>query len=280
MAENEKHDEHSEDGHGGGGHGGGGHGGGGHEEHEGAPEWLISFADNVALMMGFFVILLAMNMAKKTAGGIGGEAKMGGAPNTDLDFVIAIRQAFNPIDMDSDNPAEASLRKRILERAAEAERSRQPEEPGKGKESQAIRPTDLSSLGGTVPFDDNADSLSASARGVAEVIASKLIGQRFMIEVRGHSSPSETMRQAERGIALSHSRALAVARVLVAQGIRWDQIRIVACGDNERKVARSYDEADKQNQRVDVIPTGDPAPDVARPEAPNEASAGPARHDE
>ncbi|MCL4212087.1 MAG: hypothetical protein KJZ68_15650, partial [Phycisphaerales bacterium] len=45
-----------------GGHGHG-HGGGGHEEgHEGAPEWLISFADMVMLMMGFFVILFALNV--------------------------------------------------------------------------------------------------------------------------------------------------------------------------------------------------------------------------
>src|SRR6185295_16371327 len=97
----ETHEKHGEGeghgggggGHGGGGHGGGGHGGGGgHEEgHEGAPEWLISFADNVALIMGFFVILLAMNMAKKTAGGIGGEANMGGHPNeanSMIDFAI------------------------------------------------------------------------------------------------------------------------------------------------------------------------------------------------
>ena len=93
----DKSAEHGEGGaHKGGGHGGGhGHGGGGHEEHhEGAPEWLISFADNVALMMGFFVILLAMNMAKQTVGGIGGEAQMGGNPNqanTMIDFAIAVR---------------------------------------------------------------------------------------------------------------------------------------------------------------------------------------------
>ena len=38
--------------------------GGGHdEEHEGAPEWLISFADMVMLIMGFFVILFALNMS-------------------------------------------------------------------------------------------------------------------------------------------------------------------------------------------------------------------------
>src|ERR1051325_10394638 len=130
MAEQEKHEEGAESGHGG--HGGGGHGGGGHEEHhEGAPEWLISFADNVALMMGFFVILLAMNMAHKTVGGGGKRGSGGGAD--DIDFVLAIRQAFNPIDMTSENPTEAPLRKRLRERATEGERSKQPEEPGKGK---------------------------------------------------------------------------------------------------------------------------------------------------
>src|SRR5215468_7173106 len=114
MADHDEKDHGASEGHGGGGHGGhGGHGGSAHEEHEGAPEWLISFADNVALMMGFFVILLAMNMAKKTAGGIGGEAKMG----AELDFVLAIRQAFNPIDMSSENPAEEALRRRVREKA-------------------------------------------------------------------------------------------------------------------------------------------------------------------
>src|SRR5436190_2087186 len=110
MAEHEEHkDEHGGGSHGGGGHGGG-HGGGGHAEgeHEGAPEWLISFADNVALMMGFFVILLAMNLKKPTAGGIGGEGQNGGPPSEQMiDFVIAMRQSFHtPFDLNSDEPAE------------------------------------------------------------------------------------------------------------------------------------------------------------------------------
>ena len=48
----DEHDKHS------GGHVGG-HGGGGHDEEEeaGAPEWLISFADMVMLLMGFFVMI-------------------------------------------------------------------------------------------------------------------------------------------------------------------------------------------------------------------------------
>lgn len=270
MADHEKHDEGSEGGHaghGGGGHGGG-HGGGAHEEHEGAPEWLISFADNVALMMGFFVILLAMNMAKKTAGGIGGESRMG---RGDLDFVIAIRQAFNPIDMSSDNPTEEPLRRRIREKAEEAQRSRQPEDPGKGRESSAIRDTQLSTLGGTVQFEDDSSALTPGQTQRAQAIAEKLKGIRFIIEVRGHASPSETLRQPEKGMSLGYSRSLAVARVLVAQGVKWEQIRIVACGDNERKVPRIYDqEADRENQRVNIVPTGEPVPDYA---GPNEVKA-------
>src|SRR5262245_35934857 len=94
-----EHSEHTEHGKSGGGHHGGGggghhhHGGGGHGdgEHEGAPEWLISFADNVMLMMGLFVIMLAMNMAKETMGGIGGEEEFGGAPTAEMaDFVLPI----------------------------------------------------------------------------------------------------------------------------------------------------------------------------------------------
>src|SRR5215831_6049600 len=100
----DNHDEHegSGGGHSGGGHShshGGSHGGGHEEAHEGAPEWLISFADNVALMMGFFVIMLAMYMAKRTAGGIGGTEAMGGT--REMDFVLALREAFNPINLDS-----------------------------------------------------------------------------------------------------------------------------------------------------------------------------------
>jgi len=273
VAETEKQNEGGEESHGGGGHSGGhggGHGGGGHEEHEGAPEWLISFADNVALMMGFFVILLAMNMAKKTAGGIGGEEKMGGSPQ-DIDFVLAIRQAFNPIDMDSTNPAEAPLRKRLREKASEGERSRQPEDPGKGKESNAIRPTDLSTLGGTIEFDDNSTTLSSKGQARVEEIAQKIKGLRFFIEVRGHASPSETYRQAEKGMALGYARALTVARVLAAQGVPWEQVRLVACGDNERTVGRVYDDSDRLNQRVNIVPTNEPAQDYSQPQSDDKA---------
>jgi flagellar motor protein MotB len=256
--------EHEEHGSGGGGHGGGGAhgGGGGHEEHEGAPEWLISFADNVALMMGFFVILLAMNMKEPTSGGIGGKEKNGGAPSSDrmMELALGIRQAFHS-ELDPSNPEDAQLI-RYKKRKTEGGQSQQPEDPGAGREHQTVIPTERSSLGGVVPFEDDAESLSASGRRRAQEIGLKLRGMRFIIEVRGHASPSETGRDWVKGEALSHARALAVATALAAEGVLPTQMRIAACGDNERNVARDYDrDNDRMNQRVEVIVTNDQMPD-------------------
>ena len=267
MAE-EKHDEHDEHGgggggHGGGGHGGSGHGGGAHEEHEGAPEWLISFADNVALLMGFFVILLAMNMAKPKTGGFGGENQNPSQEDMDMvDAVISIRAAFhNPVDMTSDDPNEAPLRNRIRERAEG--RSRQPAESGDAQEAQAIRPTQLSSLGGFVPFENESVSLTATARGRTEAMAAPLVGLRWIIEVRGHASPSETFQDPQKAITLSYRRALAVAEILMARGVSSHQVRIVAAGDSERKLEGSFDRAsDAVNQRAEVVVTETPFEDA------------------
>lgn len=246
---------------GGGGHGAGagGHGGGEHEE-SGAPEWLISFADNVALLMGFFVILLAMNMKEPTAGGIGGKEKNGGAPPSarEMDVIIGIREAFNqPINMDSDNPAEARLAARKRERAL-AGQSLQPEEPGEGRESQVKIPTQMSALGGTVPFEDDAEVLTDAARDRAERIGVKLKGINYVIDIRGHASPSEAQRDPEKANNLSHRRAMAVARVLHSQGLTWEQMRLSSAGSADSHTDREYDrEANRVNQRVEVIVTAD-----------------------
>jgi len=58
-------------------------------------------------MMGFFVILLAMNMAKQTTGGIGGEGKYPSDEESPVmqDFAIAVRAGFgNPVDLESNDP--------------------------------------------------------------------------------------------------------------------------------------------------------------------------------
>lgn len=263
MAE-EGHGEHEEGGHskghGGGGHGGG-HGGGGHEEHEGVPEWMVSFADNTALMMGLFVILLAMNMGPKAKSVMGGEPSdkaseaAASANNEMLDFVIGLRESFhNPVDMGSNNPRDAGLRKRMMERAGEENNAVSPSD--NNKKGGAVRPSDYNDVGASVSFDDGSALMTALARNTIVDVAKKLADSRYVVEVRGHASPFETFMNVEKGLALSYERALTVSREMATQGVKWSQIRVVACGDNERVVGRTFDRAkDAANQRVEVILT-------------------------
>ncbi len=250
--------------HGGGGHGGG-HGGGGgaaHEEHEGAPEWLISFADNVALLMGFFVILLAMNMKEPTSGGIGGKDEFGQEPNDQLlDMVISIRSAFhNPVDVNSTDPRDLPMIRRILERGGKSD-SNDPGALGDKSKVQTVRPGDYYSPTGSVNFDDGVSRLSPEAEAALRIVAGQVRGGRSIIEVRGHASAAEAFRNIEGAYRLSYERALAAARVLADEGVSWDVLRVVACADGDRIQQTAYDASGhRANQRAEVIVTHEQAP--------------------
>lgn len=250
----------------GGKHSGGGHSGGGHEEHEGAPEWLISFADNVTLMMGFFVIMLAFSMGPKG----GGETKgpeSGGPPSqpTFLDAVVAIRGAFNnPVDLGSMDPNDETLIRHILKRRGQGI-SEQYGPEGKEHDVQSLPPSKFSSLCGVVPFDRGSAVLSASAARALDSLASHAEGLRFMVDIRGHVSADEAHEDDEHNVRLSFDRALAVAEALVERGFDWRQLHLVSCADNDRVQPIAYDEAGHQrNRRVEII-----LMDKVMPDAPS-----------
>jgi flagellar motor protein MotB len=247
-----------------GGHGGGHrpHGGGHEEGHEGAPEWLISFADNVMLQMGFFVILLALNLKEPTTGGVGGKDGEGSPPATILDAAIAIREAFNnPVDLSSTDPNDFALVQRILERKRNGQTS-QPGPMGDRQDMQSIRPSDYIAPNGLVPFEDGSVELTAAGRQAAAGAAKELAGQLFVVEVRGHASAAESAISDDRGMFLSYRRALAAARVLEEHGVKWRQIRVVAMGDTSRITPRAADRAGhRSNQRVEIFQTEDLMPD-------------------
>lgn len=270
--EHAQHEGHAEsEGHGHAGHAGGGHaghGGGAHEEHEGAPEWLISFADNVALLMGFFVILLAMNMKEPQTGGIGGKDAQGGAPYPQdprmLDMILSIRSAFNnPVSIDSTSPQDAALVKRLKDKKAKPTGKANVDAPlGDKREVQSVRPSTYKKVGAMVAFGDGSASISSEGVKAVTDIATKVRGKKWVIEVRGNASAAETFRNTARGYQLSYERAMAVAEVLVSNGVGWDQVRVVSCGDGDRVVPLAYSAAEhRPNQRAEVVITDDVVPD-------------------
>lgn len=266
---------HGDGGGGGGGHHGGHGGGGGHAEgeHEGAPEWLISFADNVMLQMGFFVILLAMNMGPKGAGSSDqrSDASAQGAQSTQMvDFVIAVREAFNNgISMTSSRPEEQQFIKRMKEK--KGGQANADGVSGKHHLQQSIKPSDFERINAVVSFDDKSTIISADGRATIAEFAQKQRDQRWIVEVRGHTSPFESMRNSQRAMDLSYQRAYAVAQAMVESGMNWNAIRVVACGENDKRVGRTFDRSrDRTNQRVEIIVTDSPiaADEYAKPDEP------------
>ncbi|MDX2114710.1 MAG: OmpA family protein [Planctomycetota bacterium] len=262
-------------------HGGHGGGHGKHEEHEeGVPEWVVSFADNALLQMGFFVILLAMNMkpASSGAGGAPADNKQSdvGVPvaNTMLiDGAIAIREAFNnPVDMNSSSPHDAPLVRRIQQKREGESRVDGP--PGDKQDVQSVRPTDYHRIGGLVSFEENRSIIDAAGKRTAADVAKELKGRRSIVEVRGHTSLAEAQDPQDRGMALSFERALAVAQLLRTSGIEWEQLRLIACGAGDRvaPIARNSTEQ-RSNQRVEIIVTDEQLPPdpYAKEAAPGKA---------
>ena len=238
-----------------GGHGGG-HGGS-HEEHEGAPEWLISVADMDRLMMGFFVIMFALNSQPKggNAGG-GGEQSEGVANEPDIiDFAIAVRRAFhNEVDLSSTDPKDQLLIQRILsERYKGTGESKDEGTEGADKNVKSVRPGEHYGQGTHVTFQPKLADLSDEANNTLDSLARKYKGQSTVIEVRGHVGAAEAYGRPEEAMTLSINRALAAAKRLAAGGIDWWRIRVEAAGTGERVESAPMDAAaDARNARVEV----------------------------
>ena len=284
QGQSQGHGGHGDEGHGKkhrGGHGGHG-GGGGHAEgeHEGAPEWLISFADMVMLMMGFFVILFALNAQPKggNAGG-GGEQSEGVANEPDIvDFAIAVRREFhNDVDLSSTDPRDQLLIQRILaERYKGAGEAREPGTKGREKDVQSVRPSDHFGRGSMVPFARGSALVSEAAAKSLDELAALYRGQSTVIEVRGHVGASERNESPEDAMLLATDRALAAAKRLAAGGIEWWRLRVVAAGSGERVEAMPEDAAaDARNARVEIRVLDE----IAAPRAPQRAMAGEGRTD-
>lgn len=242
----------------------------GHPEyHEGAPEWLISFADMVMLMMGFFVILFALNFTPKQSAAQSQSPDDGSEqqPTPDMiDFAIAVRKAFNnEVDLASTNPKDKPLIDRILARQSGAGEARDEGEAGREREVRSIRPAPRFGTGASVIFADQSAELTAEDAQMLASLARNLRGLQSVIEVRGHASASEAFREPERAMRLGFERGFAVAEILAREGVQWRRLRVTSEGDHDRVAPFPRDPADdRRNARAEILVldqvAGDPIP--------------------
>lgn len=236
-------------------HGTIGHGGHEEEEESGAPEWLISFADMVMLLMGFFVILFALNVQPKGGNpGGGGDESEGVATQPqeiDPEFIEAVRRAFhNPLN--PDNPEDAELLDQIALRGAGNANS----EGVAGAERDVRSPRDIDYFGEAVdvPFDRHGTDVSESSEKLVREFAARHQGRQNVIEIRGHADEVEAFKAPEKAMQIALARATEVAKRLSAAGIEWARIRITASGTTEpRRIDRGGDLNPGENARVELL---------------------------
>lgn len=241
-----------------------------HPEHEHEEGWIVSFADNVLLMMGFFVILLAMNMGPKgESDSPPGET----AQDRLLDVAIAVREAFNnPLSLDSIAPEDRPLIRRMRQRMTQGEaRTRGPD--GENHSPQTVRPSDWAGDGGYVQFADKSSQLDDDARRTIAQLAERIAGLRVMVEVRGHASRWESWHDTKKARDLAYERAWAAGLELVERGVKWEQIRLVSSGDSAPSLARARTaEEGRTNQRVEILMINETVP--SDPYSEEEAAPG------
>jgi outer membrane protein OmpA-like peptidoglycan-associated protein len=180
--------------------------------------------------------------------------------------------------MNSQDPSDQLLVQRIKKRQEDSGHGRRTGVQGNQDQVQAIRPSDYYTDGGVVAFRKDSTSLTDSARDVCKTIAGNLKGRNFIIEVRGHASALEAMRDPRKAYAISYERALAVATALYEDGIKWDLMRVVGAGDFDRITPIAYDAAaHSTNQRVEVLVTREVRPDDPYMQDIDAGSASPKR---
>jgi flagellar motor protein MotB len=240
-----------------------------HPEHEHEEGWIVSFADNVLLMMGFFVILFALNVQPKGGNpGGGGEESEGVAEEPDfVDFAISVRKAFHTLDdLDPNKPEDQKLIQRMEQQQGAGE-SRDDGAKGNDRNVKSVRDTNHFGKGTMVNFALRSTTLDEAAGVTLTEFAKKHRGRDSVIEIRGHASFAEGYKKSEEAMTIGFDRAMAAARALEAGGIPWHRLRVVSAGDNERAEAfPGEDETDARNARVEVRVTNE----VAAPLTPTE----------
>jgi chemotaxis protein MotB len=220
------------------------------EEEAGVPDWVLTFGDMMSLLLTFFVLLFSMSEIKKdeSVALIESLHRQFGNETAALSFVPgrlpATPSALNKL---------ASLgRARLKDLMRGGDKVQAP--VGDHPRVMAVRPSEDSTRGGVVYFDEGSSELTEPERKTLRGIADLIGGKPQMIEVRGHTStrPLSPDSPYRNHWDLAYARASEVMQYLVRLGINPKRIRISVAAENE-PVHLGYDEVlQKKNARVEI----------------------------
>lgn len=239
----------------------------------GTPAWVLTYADLMSLLLGFFILLVSMS-----------EIKDKGRFESVAEHV---REAFGMRGGGGSLPTETDPSLSLIERLEALElhqRNKGPQNEGNaqdpgmiGREQSVTRVREglLFAVGGRVTFaPGSADLTEEGRRQLRRVVElHKLRGTNNVIELRGHASPTELAGQDGRYgdlWDLSFARAKAAEAYLTSKevGLRPERFRLTANGDREPLVNRAYTAMEQEpNRRVEMIVSESLVSEFVQPEA-------------
>jgi chemotaxis protein MotB len=235
------------------------------EPREGAPEWMVSYADMITIMMAFFVVMYASAGAVSTgkergektgqgaqpladARGSAGEGRQGIAGKNDADPKLAkvidsLHWRFGPewtiANCWKGGPPQ-------LRQGGDGTVLRAPGNRNRGKpafgqigddaaRARGPRPGDAILAGGRVFFDEFSSDLAEEQQQRLRRVAEDMAGKLQKIELRGHTSrralpPGSPYRD---HWDLAYDRCRKVREFLIGQGIDPRRIRLAVAANNE-----------------------------------------------
>ncbi|MBG80492.1 MAG: hypothetical protein CMJ39_07280 [Phycisphaerae bacterium] len=226
-------------------------------QREGSPAWIVTFADMMALLLCFFILLQMFSELKRdreyqrvvsaVKAAFGFTGQVGIMPTEDvpllsmvqaLDTVTSRRDEVEPNRSHIEDPGASGPRPRV----------------------RNVREGLQFTVGGPAMFGGGSAELTAEGVQVIEELVPLLAGRRNRIVLRGHAAnkylpPNSPWQNLDE---LSYHRAVAVRRILVDAGIEDRFLRLEAVGTREPINPKAYREAElADHRRVDIVLTED-----------------------
>jgi chemotaxis protein MotB len=242
---------------------------------EGLPEWIMSYADMITILMAFFVVMYSMaptghaterqeavmkSLREQFGPHWHGVTALGPGPYVERDSPLAKLQTAGSREKGNSKKGVGSKKLRPIE-------NRQP---------ASLRPGDSPSVGGTIYFDDNSSQLAPSQEKALRGALREIGGKALKIEVRGHTSRRvlNSTGPLRDNWDLAYERARTVMKWLVANGIDPDRIRLSVSADNEPLHNNVHESARGKSSRVEIFMLNELV-DTAQPEISEHSSSMP-----
>lgn len=226
----------------------------------GAPEWVVTYADLMSLLLTFFILLASMSEIREN------DKYQGMAESLHEHFGQSLpADAIMPGETKPRSALFASLtlagrarRKSLLENLFDPTKDKQQAQP----RIQVVRPGSRTAVGTVIYFEGGTTELDATAREDLLQTVDLLRGKPQKIEVRGHTSPQAVEEDSANAWRLAFERAENTMDFLVNQlQIEPKRIRLSVAGAHEPASTAVDRDQQQANSRVEVFLLDEIAPE-------------------